>query len=134
MARKTDAWVAVNGNVRTPGITDLDVDNCGCYTITDGASMVMSAAQMMNGVMQMTPTAARNIQADTVANIVAAAPWIVAGNSFTFSIVNLNATNAMTVTTNTGLTLVGSMVVALSTSATFRVVYMSGGAATIYRV
>lgn len=56
--------------------------------------------------------------------------------AFEFVIINTNATNAITVTTNTGWTITGggSMTVALSTSARFQARKTGVGAWQLYRV
>ena len=56
--------------------------------------------------------------------------------AFEFVIININATNAITVTTNTGWTITsaGSMTVALSTSARFQARKTGAGAWQLYRM
>ena len=56
--------------------------------------------------------------------------------AFEFIIVNINATNAITVVTNTGWTITsgGSMTVALSTSARFQARKTGAGAWQLYRI
>jgi hypothetical protein len=59
------------------------------------------------------------------------------GKGYPFTLINLNGTNAATILAGTGVTLVGNMVVALSTSGNFYLYYsnVSNGtqAVTIYR-
>lgn len=58
---------------------------------------------------------------------------LAANQSFLFTVVATGA-NALTVTTNTGWTLVGNMVVAATSSGTFQVVRTASGTFTLYRV
>lgn len=56
------------------------------------------------------------------------------GDSFDIAVIDTGAAAAVTMTTNTGWTLVGNMVVALSTSGHFRVQRNSSTTYTLYRV
>ena len=58
------------------------------------------------------------------------------GNAFEFTVININATNAITIVTNTGWTLTGggSMTVALSTSAQFQARKTGAGTWQLYRL
>ena len=73
-----------------------------------------------------------------VAGLTSAIGNAVAGITFDFSVINVDASQDITVATNTGLTLVGGMVVEVGESATFRVYITnhvgSSEAASIFRL
>lgn len=103
--------------------------------IADGASMIFTAANLLAGIVTATPTAARNIQAPTAATIIAAVDADTeTGLGFDFTIINLAAaTHALTLTVNTGTTLVGSVAIAAASSASFVARLDSTSAVIIYR-
>lgn len=104
-------------------------------TEADGASMAISAAELLGGIIVATPTEARNIQAPTAEALVEAVDADTeTGLGFEFTIINLAAsTHALTLTVNTGTTLVGSVTIAAATSATFVARLASTSAVVIYR-
>jgi len=80
---------------------------------TTTGGVTLAAAKIINGVYAHTPTAACNDQMDTAANIVAAIPDCRVGSQFEFYLRNKAAgAYTITVTTNTGITLDGTMTVA----------------------
>jgi hypothetical protein len=89
--------------------------------IADGGSMVMTAADLLTSIVTATPTASRNIQLPTAAALEAATVFAI-DDSFDFSVITL-AAFALTITVNTGVTIVGSA----ATGAT-------SGAAARYRI
>lgn len=103
--------------------------------ITDGASMTFTAANLLAGIVTATPTTARNLQAPTAATIIAAVtPITSTGVGFEFTVINLAAsTHALTLTVNTGTTIVGSATIAAASSATFVARIASSSAVVIYR-
>jgi hypothetical protein len=103
--------------------------------IADGASMTFTAANLLSGIVTATPTEARNIQAPTAEALVAAVDaGTDTGLGFEFTIINLAAnTHALTLTVNTGTTLVGSVTIAAASSATFVARIASATAVVIYR-
>ena len=103
--------------------------------IADGASMTFTAANLLSGIVTATPTEARNIQAPTAAALVEAVDaGTDTGLGFEFTIINLaGATHALTLTVNTGTTLVGSVTIAAASSATFVARIASSSAVVIYR-
>ena len=126
--------------------TDLEVaddaDVTGAFgkgvTVTteaDGASMAISAAELLGGIIVATPTEARNIQAPTAALLIEAVDADTeTGLGFEFTVINLAAdTHALTLTVNTGTTIVGSATIAAATSATFVARLASTSAVVIYR-
>ena len=120
-----------NGPVRANTLTVKRAAN----TVTDGGSMAITAAQLVtDGIVSATPTQARNIQAPTAADILALLPNYKVGDSFEFSLINLAAsTHALTLTVNTGLTIVGSAAVSAASSGTFMVRVASSTAVVCYR-
>ena len=74
--------------------------------IADGGSMIATAANVLTGIVTATPTTTRSIQLPTGANLDLATEWAV-DDSFDFSVIAL-AAFALTLTVNTGVTIVGS--------------------------
>jgi hypothetical protein len=104
-------------------------------TEADGASMLMTAAELLGGITVATPTQARNIQVPAAADIITAVDADTeTGLGFEFTVINLaSATHALTLTVNTGTTLVGSVTIAAASSATFVARLASTSAVVIYR-
>jgi hypothetical protein len=86
--------------------------------ITDGASMIATAANILTGIVTATPTEARNIQLPTGANLDLATEWAI-DEAFDFSVITL-AAFALTITVNTGVTIVGSPATAATSGSTAR--------------
>jgi hypothetical protein len=86
--------------------------------IADGASMIATAANILTGIVTATPTEARNIQLPTGANLDLATEWAI-DEAFDFSVITL-AAFALTITVNTGVTIVGSPATAATSGATAR--------------
>jgi hypothetical protein len=103
--------------------------------IADGAAMAFTAAQLLGGIVTATPTEARDLQAPTAAALVAAVDaGEDTGLGFDFTIINLApATHALTLTVNTGTTIVGSVAIAAASSASFVARIASDTAVVIYR-
>jgi outer membrane lipoprotein SlyB len=101
--------------------------------LTD-ADAVLTATDLLNGLLQGAPTLARVLTTPTAAEIVAAVSGGVAGDHFNFSVVNTAAFN-LTVTPDTGVTAVGNMVVN-NASGLFKVVLTDPvtPSVTIYRI
>lgn len=120
-----------NGPVRAASVSRYSAAN----TVTDGASMVISAAQLYtDGIVSATPTAARNIQAPTASSVIALANGYAVGDTFEFTLINLAAaTHALTLTVNTGLTIIGSAVVSAADSGTFLARIASSTSVVLYR-
>lgn len=120
-----------NGPVRANTLTVKKAAN----TVTDGGSMVITAAQAVtDGIVSATPTQARNIQAPTAAAIIALLPNYKVGDTFEVTIINLAAsTYALTLTVNTGTTIVGSATISAASSGTYLVRVASSTAVVFYR-
>jgi hypothetical protein len=103
-------------------------------TVADGASMALSAANVVNqGILSATPTTARNVQLPTAATVIALV-GATEGTTVEFSVINLDGTNALTMTVNTGTTIVGSASVAANTSGRFAARVASSTAIVVYRI
>ena len=102
--------------------------------IADGGSMVATAANVLTGIITATPTASRDIQLPTGANLDLATEWAI-GDSFDFSVITL-AAFALTITVNTGVTIVGSAATAATSgaSARFRVRKTAADTFVVYRI
>lgn len=102
--------------------------------IADGGSMVFTAASLLGGIVTATPTAGRNIQLPTGAAIDAASEFAI-GDSFDFSLVTL-AAFALTITVNTGVTIVGAPATAGTSGAAarFRVRKTAADTFVVYRI
>ena len=102
---------------------------------TAGA-ITMTPAQILSGLLiRNTNGANRADLMPTVASLVLGLlnPRDLTGASFEFTIRNnAGAVETITVTTNTGWTLSGTMTIAQSNSKRFRVVFSSNAAATLY--
>lgn len=83
------------------------------------AAATLTAVQLTNGLMTATTVGAANLQLPTVTSLNSEVPNSFPNSAFTLIVINTDAADAVTFTTNTGWTLVGNMVVALGTSAQF---------------
>ena len=102
--------------------------------IADGASMVMTAAELLTSIVTATPTASRNIQLPTAAALEAATEWAI-DDSFDFSVVTL-AAFALTLTVNTGVTIVGGAATgaASGAAARYRIRKTAADTFVVYRI
>lgn len=101
------------------------------------ATATATAAQLLTGMIHSTTAAAVAMTLPLGADLEIAlaaqkGSALAVGDGFEFAVVASGA-NALTVTTNTGWTLVGLMVVATTTAATFRVFRTAAGLFTLYR-
>lgn len=105
-------------------------------TATDTATL--TAAQVLNGIILATPTAAAAYTLPTVANLEAALSSAIAGNTVDFTVINLasNSSYDITMTTNTGWTVTGGGVVVVqeASSAIFRGRKTGDGTWQLYRI
>ena len=102
--------------------------------IADGGSMTATAANVLTGIITATPTASRDIQLPTGANLDLATEWAI-GDSFDFSVITL-AAFALTLTVNTNVTIVGSAATAATSgaSARFRCRKTAADTFVVYRI
>jgi hypothetical protein len=102
--------------------------------IADGASMIATAANVLTGIVTATPTTTRSIQLPLGTNLDLATEWAI-GDSFDFSVITL-AAFALTITVNTGVTIVGSAATAATAgaSARFRCRKTAADTFIVYRI
>jgi hypothetical protein len=102
--------------------------------ITDGGSMIATAANVLTGIITATPTSGRSIQLPTGANLDLATEWAI-GDSFDFSVITL-AAFALTLTVNTNVTIVGAAATAATAgaSARFRCRKTAADTFVVYRI
>jgi hypothetical protein len=86
--------------------------------IADGASMIATAANVLTGIVTSTITQARSLQLPTGANLDLATEWAI-GEGFDVTFMTLGAF-VMTITVNTGVTIVGSAVTAATAGSVAR--------------
>jgi hypothetical protein len=131
-AVKTDADMNIGDDAYITGAFGKGV---AVTNIADGASMTFTGTNLLSGIVTATPTEARDIQAPTAADLIAVVDaGTDTGLGFEFTIINLaGATHALTLTVNTGTTLVGSVTVAAASSATFVARIASTSTVVIYR-
>jgi len=121
----TDPVVGNNGNWQPQG-APVALDATGNLT----------AAAMLGGLVTSTTAAAVTATPPTGA-VLDAASTLAVNESFDFSVVNTGASNAFTISVGGGVagcTLVGNMVVALSSSGRFRARKTAASTYTIYRI
>jgi hypothetical protein len=96
--------------------------------------MIATAANVLTGIITATPTASRDIQLPTGANLDLATEWAI-GDSFDFSVITL-AAFALTITVNTGVTIVGAAATAATSgaSARFRCRKTAADTFVVYRI
>ena len=101
---------------------------------TDAAT-TLTAAESIESIVTMTPTAARNITTATAALILAElTEGYRVGSTFELTVVNLaGATYAATLVGGTGVTITGVAAVSAATSGTFVGYIASTSAITFYR-
>lgn len=135
----TDATDAVFNHVQTVPLLDLPSTQYAALTNTTGFTLTAAGneAGAADCVLNLTGTlgAGANVQSDTAANIVAAVPNARAGMSYKLRIINSSSANfAWTLTTNTGITLNGTMSMAQNTWRDFIVTLTSLTAVAIQAV
>jgi hypothetical protein len=86
--------------------------------IADGGSMIATAANVLTGIVTSTLTQARSLQLPTGANLDLATEWAI-GEGFDVTFMTLGAF-VLTITVNTGVTIVGSAVTAAAAGSTAR--------------
>jgi hypothetical protein len=97
------------------------------------ALATLTPAELANGIITYTGAAvALTVPLGT--DIDAAFPSMKVNSSFDFYIINTGATNAATVTANTGCTLVGTAAVAAATSCNWRVRKTADATYVFYRI
>ena len=97
------------------------------------AAATLTAAELATGIITYTGAAAA-LTVPLGADLDVAFPSMKVNSSFDFFIINTGATNAATVTANTGCTLVGVAAVAAVTAANWRVRKTADATYVFYRV
>jgi hypothetical protein len=94
----------------------------------------MTAAELLTSIVTATPTTGRNIQLPTAADLEAATVFAV-NDSFDFSLITL-AAFALTITVNTGVTIVGSAATGAGSGAAarFRIRKTAANTFVVYRI
>ena len=102
--------------------------------IADGGSMIATAADVLTSIITATPTASRNIQLPLGTDLELATEWAV-NDSFDFSLITL-AAFALTITVNTGVTIVGSAATGAGSgsAARFRIRKTAANTFVVYRI
>jgi len=121
----TDPTITNNGNWQPQGAP---------ANIADGGSMVSTAADVLTSIITATPTAGRNIQLPTGTALDLATDWAI-NDSFDFSLITL-AAFALTITVNTGVTIVGSPATGAGSGAAarFRLRKTAANTFVVYRI
>ena len=112
---------------------------------TDDGTAVVSAANVLTGIVTCTPTADRSKATDTAANFISTLGLTVDDDAFDFSVINLatDGTSFITLTGGTGVTLVGSAIVSAQDNAEdaftsgvgrFRIRRTGSSAVSMYRI
>jgi hypothetical protein len=101
--------------------------------IAKTAAATLTAAELANGIITYTG-AAVNLTMPLGADLDAAFPSMKVNSSFDFFIINTGATNAATVTANTGVTLVGVAAVAAVSACNWRVRKTADATYVAYRI
>jgi hypothetical protein len=112
-------------------VTPAEMKTKAIVALADTAVTLTAAQLIDSGIFTAVPTTARAQQLPTAANIIAQLPGYQTGTEFDFLLVNTAAFDE-TMTTNTGLTLIGNMVVN-NASGNFKGLVTSGTTVTILR-
>jgi len=132
-----DATTQLKASSMNPALAALDLAitrgarNKAVVALADTAVTLTAEQIITSGILTAVPTQARNQQLPTAANIIAALPVTITGTCFEFTLINTAAFDE-TLTTNTNLTLTGSMVVNNS-SGTFIGLVTGASTVTIFR-
>lgn len=98
-------------------------------------TVTLSAAAVSNGIINGTPVAAAAYTLPLATAMDTALPTVSSNESIDFSVINTSAgANTITMTTNTGWTLVGTMTLAQNVSGRFRARKTGVGTWTLYRL
>lgn len=85
-------------------------------------AVTLTAAKMLGGIINGTPTAPANYQSTTAALMVAAIPNCIVGTTYDLIVRNTSAgANTITLTTNTGITLAGTVTITQNFSRDFKI-------------
>lgn len=109
----------------SPFLSELPKPKVTVTTTTTAAAVTFTAAEVLGGLILRDPAGAgRADLLPTAAALLAAIPGAEVGTAFRFTIRNTaDAAETITVTTNTGLTLSGTMTIAQNNSKEFLAVF-----------
>ena len=114
-----------DGKLVVNGRTVVSANDAGASAISQGtpaavnATATLTAAQLLTGIITST-TAAAVVGTLPTGTLLDAAADLAIDEAFDWSVINTGAANTFTVAAGTGHTVVGNMVVALSTTGRFR--------------
>ena len=133
-----------SGNTAIAGTLDVagNVSIAGDILLTQGAEAdagdntnAVTAANVLTGIVKCTPTTGRAKATDTATNFISGLALNSNDESFDFVFINLAASSHdVTLSGGTGVTLVGSGVIAANTSVRFRLRRVSDSAVTMYKM
>ena len=117
----------------------------GAPATTDDGATAVSAANILTGIVQCTPSADRSKAIDGASNLISGLGLLVDNDAFDWSFINLttDGADAVTLTAGSGVTLVGRMVIMAQDAAEdaiaegvarFRVRRTGSSAVTMYRI
>jgi len=143
-------WQAKTGDVQGPGnATDTSLQqsvgnlsrrfgNTYLTPVTASTTATLTPAQLIGTILVSAPASNISLTSPTAAALVAADPDAAVGRGYSFYVVNTNGTNTVTVVAGTGVTLVGNVVTAISSSSHYYVSYtnvtLGTEAVTVYRL
>ena len=134
------------GNVYMRNSSNPDVIKYqGTQATTDDGTAVVTAANILTGIIQCTPTGDRSKATDTASNLISGLSLNADGDAFDFSLISLatDGTSDITLTAGTSVTLVGNMKVKSQDNADdagyagvgrFRIARTGGSAVTMFRI
>ena len=103
----------------------------GTEATSADSTAAVTAANILTRVVKCTPSGgAREKDTDTAANLISGLDLSEQFASFDFCFINLDGSNAVTLDEGTGVTLLGNMVIATTSSGLFRIVRTSAVGAT----
>ena len=117
----------------------------GTQATTDDGTAVVTAANILTGIIQCTPTGDRSKATDTASNLISGLSLNADGDAFDFSLISLatDGTSDITLTAGTSVALVGNMKVKSQDDADdagyagvgrFRIARTGGSAVTMFRI
>lgn len=127
---RTGSWLASTVKGIRQNLTSTTGGSVNFRTLLAlaGTNQTLTAAQLLGGLVNGTPTGAAAYTTDTAANIDAAIPGVQTGDSFEVVIVNTSGgANTITVTAGAGVTVRGNAAIAQNKAA--KVVFVRTGAA-----
>ena len=113
-------------------VTEVNMSTQGT-PVAKTAAAVLTAAEITSGIITYTGAVA-NLQLPTVADTETLVSSAKNDSCFELVVINIGATNAATVTTNTGWTIVGAAAVSAATSARFLARKVADLTWTLYRI